>query len=123
LKKERSKKYRLLQALRILSQTVFFVIFFYLLLGTRFPGGDYIGRVEIFFHFDPLLALTTFIASRTIFVSFVFAALTVILTFTLGRVACGWVCPLGSIHQAFSFLFKRSKLLQQKRPKDNWTAW
>ena len=123
MKKELSKKYRLIQALRILSQTVFFVIFFYLLLGTRFPGEDYIGRVEIFFHFDPLLALTTFIASRTIFVSFVFAAMTVIFTFILGRVACGWVCPLGSIHQAFSFLFKRSKLLRPKRPKDNWTAW
>ena len=81
---------------------LFFFLFFYLLLGTRFPGADYIGRVEIFFHFDPLLALTTFIASRTVFVSFVFAAMTVVLTFILGRVVCGWVCPFGSIHQAFS---------------------
>jgi MauM/NapG family ferredoxin protein len=123
LKKERSKKYRLIQALRILSQTVFFILFFYLLLGTHFPGEDYIGRVEIFFHFDPLLALTTFIASRAFFASFALAALTVILTFILGRVACGWVCPLGSIHQAFSFLFKKTKLLRPKRPKGNQTAW
>jgi len=123
LKKERSKKYRIIQALRILSQTVFFLLFFYLLLGTRFPGEDYIGRVEIFFHFDPLLALTTFIASRAVFVSFIFAALTVVVTFVLGRVACGWVCPLGSIHQAFSWLFKKSKLLRPKRIKDNRTAW
>ena len=67
LKKELSKKHRILQILRILSQIVFFVLFFYLLLGTRFPGQDYIGRVEIFFHFDPLLALATLIASRTLF--------------------------------------------------------
>ena len=123
MKKERSKKYRLIQALRILSQAVFFILFFYLLLGTHFPGEDYIRRVEIFFHFDPLLALTTFIASRTFFASFVFAAITVVLTFILGRVACGWACPLGSIHQAFSFLFKKSKLLRPKRPKGNQTAW
>ena len=123
MKKERSKKYRLIQALRILSQTVFFILFFYLLLGTHFPGEDYIGRVEIFFHFDPLLALTTFIASRAFFASFAFAAITVILTFILGRVACGWVCPLGSIHQAFSFLFKKTKLLRPKRPRGNQTAW
>ncbi len=123
MKKERSKKYRIIQALRILSQAVFFLLFFYLLLGTHFPGEDYIGRVEIFFHFDPLLALTTFIASRALFVSFIFAALTIVLTFVLGRVACGWVCPLGSIHQAFSWLFKKSKLLRPKRIKDNRTAW
>lgn len=123
MKKERSKKYRLIQALRILSQAVFFVLFLYLLFGTHFPGEDYIGRVEIFFHFDPLLALTTFIASRTFFVSFVFAAITVVLTFILGRIACGWVCPLGSIHQAFSFLFKKTKLLRPKRPKGKQTTW
>jgi MauM/NapG family ferredoxin protein len=123
LKKERSKKYRILQALRILVQTLFFLLFIYLLFGTHFPGEDYIGRVEIFFHFDPLLALATIIASRTIFVSFIFAAFTIILTFILGRVVCGWVCPLGSLHQFFSFIFKKSKLLKPKKNIDNRTAW
>jgi MauM/NapG family ferredoxin protein len=123
LKKERSKKYRVIQALRIFSQSIFFILFFYLLLGTHFPGKDYIGNVEIFFHFDPLLAVATFIASRAFFVSFALAALTVVLTFVLGRVACGWVCPLGSIHQFFSFIFKKSKLLKPKKNSDNRTAW
>ncbi|MEE9390720.1 MAG: 4Fe-4S binding protein [Candidatus Aminicenantaceae bacterium] len=123
MKKERSKKYRLIQILRILTQTAFFILFVYLLFGTRFPGEDYIGRVEIFFHFDPLLAVATLIASRTFFASFVFAAVTIVLTFILGRVVCGWVCPLGSIHQFFSFAFKKSKLLKPKKPEDNRTAW
>lgn len=123
MKKEWSKKYRLIQILRILSQTAFFILFIYLLFGTRFPGEDYIGRVEVFFHFDPLLAVATLIASRTFFVSFVFAALTIVLTFILGRVACGWVCPLGSIHQFFSFIFKKSKLLKPKKVADNRMAW
>lgn len=79
--------------------------------------------MEIFFHFDPLLALTTFIASRAVFVSFIFAAITVLLTFVLGRVVCGWVCPLGSLHQAFSFLFKKSKLLKPKNERNKNPAW
>jgi polyferredoxin len=123
LRKERSRKYRLIQYLRILSQSVFFLIFFYLLLGTRFPEGDYIGRVEIFFHFDPLLALTTFIASRVFFRAFLLAGVTLVLTFLLGRVFCGWFCPLGSLHQFFSWLFKKAKLLKPKLPKDRHTVW
>ncbi len=123
MKKERSKKYRLIQALRIFSQTGFFLLFFYLLLETRFPGDDYIGRVEIFFHFDPLLALATIIASRAFAVSFAFAAVTLILTVVLGRVVCGWVCPLGSLHQAFSFLFKKSRLLRPRKEKNRRLAW
>jgi MauM/NapG family ferredoxin protein len=117
LKKEKSKKYRFIQILRILSQILFFVLFVTLLFGTHFPGKDYIGNVEIFFHFDPLLALTTLIASRVLFASFIFAAVTIIVTFVFGRFACGWVCPLGSIHQFFSFLFKKSKLLRPQKIK------
>ncbi|MBN1223046.1 MAG: 4Fe-4S binding protein [Candidatus Aminicenantes bacterium] len=123
MKKERSKKYRIIQILRILTQAVFFSLFLYLLLMTRFPGEDYIGRVEIFFHFDPLLALTTFIASRSVLIFFLPAALTLIVTFFLGRVACGWVCPLGSLHQFFSFFFKKSKLLKPKKVKDKAISW
>ena len=118
MKKERSKKYRVIQILRIISQALFFILFFYLLLQTHFPGKDYIRNVEIFFHFDPLIALTTIIAARAVFASFVFAAFTIILTFVFGRFACGWVCPLGSIHQFFSFIFKKSKLLKPKKIKN-----
>jgi polyferredoxin len=123
LKKERSKKYRLIQALRILVQTIFFLLFIYLFFGTHFTGEDYIGRVEIFFHFDPLLAIATFIASRTVFVSFAFAAITIVITFILGRVVCGWACPLGAVHQFFSFIFKKAKLLKPKNIEDNRLAW
>jgi len=123
LKKERSKKYKLIQYLRIFSQSVFFFLFFYLLFQTRFPGGDFIGNVEIFFHFDPLLALTTLLASHTLFLSFILAAITIVVTVILGRVACGWVCPMGTLQQFFSFIFKRTKLLRPKKPKDNHTVW
>lgn len=121
--KERSRTHRLLQILRMISQLAFFVLFFVLLLRTHFPGKDYIGNVEVFFHFDPLLALTTFIASRSFFPVFLWAGITLLVTIVLGRIACGWICPLGSVHQFFSFVFKKSKLLRPQIPRSNRTAW
>lgn len=115
MKKEKSKKYRLFQIGRILSQLSFFSFFLYLLFFTRFTGEDTIGRVEIFFHFDPLLGLTTAIASRAIYTAFWLSLLTIGLTLLLGRVFCGWVCPLGAVHQLFSFLFKKSRLHKPKK--------
>jgi len=115
LKKEKSKKYRFLQIGRISSQFLFFSLFLYLLFFTRFTGEDTIGRVEIFFHFDPLLGLTTTLASRTIYAAFWLSLITIILTLILGRVFCGWVCPLGAVHQFFSFVFKKTKLHKPKK--------
>lgn len=123
MKKERSKKYRIIQIARILTQTFFFGFFFILLLKTRFPGEDYISKVEGFFHWDPLLALTTIIASRAVFGAFLLSVITIVVTLVLGRVVCGWVCPLGGLHQFFSFSFKKTKLLRPKRIKDNHTTW
>lgn len=123
MKKERSKKYRAIQILRILTQIFFFSLFLYLLFNTRFPGEDYIGKVEVFFHFDPLLALSTFIASRIFHTAFILSLITLIFTLFFGRFVCGWICPLGSVHQFFSFTFKKSKLLRPKKKQKNFLSW
>ncbi|MDA3935416.1 MAG: 4Fe-4S binding protein [Actinomycetota bacterium] len=50
-----------------------------------------------FFIFDPLVGLASMVSTRTIFpllASGTFVTLAV--TFVLGRVWCGWVCPLGT---------------------------
>jgi MauM/NapG family ferredoxin protein len=109
LARHRSHIHQLLQALRIVSQLLFFCLFLYLLLETHYAGKDYIGPVERFFHFDPLLALTTFIASREFLKVFLWALIPVVLTIFFGRYVCGWVCPLGAVLQFFSFLFKKAK--------------
>jgi MauM/NapG family ferredoxin protein len=114
LKKEKSRKYRLLQVLRILSQWFFFGLFLFLFSRTRFTGEDVIEPVERFFHFDPLLGLATTIAGRAFFAAFAWAGATVLLTVVLGRVVCGWVCPLGGVHQFFSSLFKKARLHKPK---------
>lgn len=109
--------------MRIVSQAVFFLLFLYLFFGTHFTGKDYIGHVEIFFHFDPLLGTATFLSSRAAHASFALAAVTILVTFILGRVVCGWICPLGAFHQFFSFVFKKAKLLKVKKTQNAGLAW
>jgi len=124
LKKGPSKKYRTIQALRAASQLVFFLLFAYLLLAAHYTGEDYIGAtVQRFFHFDPLLALATIVSARVLYASFAFALVTVAATVVFGRVFCGWVCPLGSVHQFFSWNFKRTKALRPKREDKTSLAW
>jgi MauM/NapG family ferredoxin protein len=110
LRKKRSTIHQCLQRFRILSQIVFFGLFLFLLVKTHFAGVDYIGPVERFFHFDPLLGLTTLLASKMFYKAFLWALLPLVVTFLFGRYVCGWICPLGAVLQFFSFLFKRAKL-------------
>ncbi|MBN1569673.1 MAG: 4Fe-4S binding protein [Acidobacteria bacterium] len=107
--KKFSSIHRRLQLLRIFSQIFFFGLFVYLLLETRYSGKDYIGAVERFFHFDPLLGLTSFLASRAFLAAFLWALIPVALALIFGRYICGWVCPFGAVLQFFSYLFKKMK--------------
>ncbi|MCJ7484827.1 MAG: 4Fe-4S binding protein [Candidatus Aminicenantes bacterium] len=116
MKREKSRKHRVLELLRMASQTAFFGLFLYLLLGAHYTGEDYIGStVQRFFHFDPLLALVTIISARLVYSYFAFALITVVATILFGRVFCGWVCPLGAVHQFSSFVFKKTKFLRPPR--------
>jgi MauM/NapG family ferredoxin protein len=115
--KRRSIVHQLLQGFRIFSQILFFCLFLFLLLGTCFSGKDSIGPVDSFFHFDPLLSLTTFLVTRQFAEVSLCAILTVILTIILGRYVCGWVCPFGAMLQFCSFIFKK---LKWHTPKNSW---
>ena len=116
MKKGRSRKYRSLELVRIGSQAVFFGLFVYLFIGAHYTGHDYIGStVPRFFHFDPLLALVTIVAARLVYAFFIYALVTVVATVLFGRIFCGWVCPLGTVHQLSSFVFKKTKFLKPPR--------
>jgi MauM/NapG family ferredoxin protein len=123
LKKERSKKHRALRALRVAGQAFFFGLFLWLFFAAHYAGRDYIGNVEAFFHFDPLIAVAAGLAARTFLAAFVWAAATLLVTLLFGRVVCGWVCPLGTVHQAASWLFKALKLRKPRKPAEGGLAW
>jgi polyferredoxin len=104
---------RLLRQLRRVSQGLFLAIFLWLLVQTAFRGtfsanADAPVRlpypVEIFFSFDPFAALITFLSSHTVYRSMLLALVTVAVTVALGRVFCGWVCPMGTLHHILGWL-------------------
>jgi len=93
--------------LRRISQLVFFLIFFWLILKTNFEinirpeaGGEITlpYPVSIALQFDPLVALGTLLAEWTIFKGLLWSLVVLIPTIFLGRVFCGWVCPLGTLN-------------------------
>lgn len=93
---------------RRIVQGLFLALFLFLFIQTESKGTDDLGwPVKVFLDFDPLLSLTTFLASRSVegflWLSLVLAGLTVL----LGRFFCGWICPLGTLNNLAGGLRKK----------------
>jgi len=81
--------------LRKIVQALFFALFILLIWDTA--GGKTAGWApDLFFRLNPLSALTTMLAERAWLPKLVLALITVGVTLALGRVWCGWVCPMGT---------------------------
>ncbi|MBM4370089.1 MAG: 4Fe-4S binding protein [Deltaproteobacteria bacterium] len=98
---------RRLRLLRRVSQTGIFLLFFWLILKTTFevdfaPGVS--GEITLpwpvswFLELDPLAAVATLLASRTLYEGLLWSLLILIPTIFLGRFFCGWVCPMGTLN-------------------------
>jgi MauM/NapG family ferredoxin protein len=88
-----------MQNFRRITQGLFLLLFFFLLIQTDSKGNDELGYpVRLFLDFDPLILVTTLLAAHAAAVAFFFSIITIILTLLLGRVFCGWVCPLGTLN-------------------------
>jgi polyferredoxin len=89
--------------LRRISQIIFFLLFVVLLLRTKLfdpISGD--GRpahpVNLFFKLDPLAALVNVLAGHAVRIGLAWSLAILIPTLVLGRVFCGWICPMGSVN-------------------------
>ncbi|MBU0960962.1 MAG: 4Fe-4S binding protein, partial [Proteobacteria bacterium] len=87
-----------LRTCRKLSQVLFLFLFLLLFRLTDYSGLDEIPyAVNIFFRWDPLVAATVLLATKT-FISLLLPSLVIIaLTVVFGRVFCGWICPMGTL--------------------------
>ncbi|MFZ0416749.1 MAG: 4Fe-4S binding protein [Candidatus Sulfotelmatobacter sp.] len=117
--------------LRWLSQITFFSLFLFLLLRTEFRGSLHAGGseirlpypVQLFFQFDPLVALSNALSSRVLYHGLLWSLVVLIPTMLLGRFFCGWICPLGSIHHFFSSLRSERKRGKQLIESNRYKRW
>jgi len=88
--------YRRLRALRRVSQVVFFAGFVLLLAFAAYPLRSPI-PVDLYLRADPLIALSAMVSLRKLVLPLLWYALpVVVLSVLLGRVFCGWICPMGT---------------------------
>ncbi len=81
-----------------ISQLLFLLLFLALFVTTDYRGSDELpAAVNSFFRADPLLLAACLLAAKSFTLLLLPALLVLILTMILGRVFCGWLCPLGTI--------------------------
>ena len=100
LRKHERRRWQLLRRLRQLIQYFSLALFLYLFVRTTSEGGSPI-PLNLFARLDPLLALNTMLAGRSAIPTFAPAIITVLATLALGRIWCGWICPLGTVLDSF----------------------
>lgn len=115
--------------LRRISQVLFFLIFFWLILKTNFEVNFTPNDtsqivlpypVSIALEFSPLTALGTLLSEGTIYKGLLWALVILIPTIFLGRFFCGWICPLGTLnHWLSEFRSERLSRRGLKRIKSN----
>lgn len=102
-----SRAGRWLRRARIASQVVLLGIFIFLILHTEFSGAQVPTGAELripyptslFLEADPLVGLATVLATGNLHGGLIWGAAVLVLSLVLGRVFCGWVCPMGTLQQ------------------------
>ncbi len=115
---------------RRLAQAGFLFTFLYLLFETgfrgSFAGGDHdrvrVGKpVEAFLLADPYVAAMTLLSTRAVYRELAFSVILLAVTLVFGRVFCGWICPFGTLHHFFSWIFPSRYLKGTRRVDQNKT--
>ncbi len=123
---------RVLVWVRRVAQALFLATFLYLLSQTAFRGtfaadAEAAVRlpypVEAFLLLDPFVAAMTLLSTRTVYHGLVWALVVVALTILFGRVFCGWICPLGTLHHIFGWALPDRGIKGGRRVEANRTKW
>lgn len=97
---------------RRISQAFFLGLFFFLLFVTaesRLKGYP----VSLFVELDPLAAIAAALASREVYRGMAWALVVALSAIALGRVFCGWVCPLGTLHHTIGWMARPRSLKER----------
>ncbi len=98
-----------MQNFRRISQAIFLLAFLFLFMQTESKGNDALGYpVKVFLDFDPLIFATTILSAHAAAKAFYLSIITIFVTVVLGRVFCGWICPLGTLNTLTGALKKKN---------------
>jgi polyferredoxin/ferredoxin len=106
------------------AQVVFLLLFLGLFLLARpspVAGARPSELLKSFFFIDPLILVATFLAAHAVPAAALLALVVIGVTIVMGRVFCGWVCPLGTIHAVAGRLFDRWQ--RRRKRRDHWSPW
>lgn len=103
---EFSRRGRRLRRLRRLVQSLILLIFVVSLWRLSAPG-EWLVNPALFFQADPLAMLATAVAERTWLPGLGLTCGVILATLVLGRVWCGWLCPLGTALDGWAGLTRR----------------
>jgi ferredoxin len=84
---------------------IFCLVLFLTLLAIASFSGLSISSLDFFLQMDPVLVFITAISARIILVSFIPAVIVLISTPFIGRVFCGYICPMGTTIDGTDALF------------------
>jgi len=105
----KKKKFNTVVWLRRVVQSFFLLLFFLLFLQATFHPENQVGPgVTFFFEVDPLVLLVAWLSSATVPRVLLLSLVTVGITLLLGRWFCGWICPFGVLHNAFTRFPRRT---------------
>jgi polyferredoxin len=97
-------------------------LFFGLVLAARYrESGQPNWVLDLFFYIDPLILIATWLSAHSVpFLAFL-ALITLAVTPLLGRVFCGWVCPLGTLNAAAGWLMRLGRENSVAPDKETWS--
>jgi polyferredoxin len=115
---------------RRVAQVFFLGIFLYFLFQTAFRGtfsasSDQPVRlplpVEAFLLADPFVGAMTLLSTHAVYRGLAWSLAILAITVLFGRVFCGWICPFGTLHHFFGWIFPSRYLKGSKRVEANKT--
>ena len=104
-------------------------LFLYFLFQTAFRGSFTSAEarvrlplpVEGFLLADPFVAAMTLLSTHAVYRGLLWSLGILALTLVFGRVFCGWICPFGTLHHFFGWIFPSRYLRGGKRVEQNKT--